>query len=140
MRNVGYIMTRSTSYIRYGRGAGSVSLKAISSLDGRYAERTRPLAEGFSEWALMKFRLEIEIRWLIFMSESPWIPEVNPYTKQTRPFLTRHRRPTSSRIHNFDAKPLRYSDPSSSFGTRFCRGTSQCPQRYHRKCTPVRTS
>ncbi|WP_053959584.1 adenylosuccinate lyase [Sulfobacillus thermosulfidooxidans] len=64
-----------------------MSLKAISPLDGRYGENTRPLTEVFSEWALIKFRLEIEIRWFIFMSESPWMPEVRPLTREERGFL-----------------------------------------------------
>jgi len=44
--------------------------KAISPLDGRYFSQTRPLAEYFSEEALMKYRLMIEGEYLIALSLS----------------------------------------------------------------------
>ena len=64
-----------------------MSLKAISPLDGRYRKSTEPLAECFSEWALIKFRLEVEVRWLLFLSESSWIPEVRPFMGEEQGFL-----------------------------------------------------
>src|SRR5207247_2008695 len=38
--------------------------------DGRYRERTEELAEYVSEYALMKTRIEIEIKYLMSLSES----------------------------------------------------------------------
>src|ERR1041385_7691341 len=40
------------------------ALTAISPLDGRYAEKTADLKLIFSEFALMRYRVLIEIRWL----------------------------------------------------------------------------
>src|SRR6185312_9815587 len=57
-----------------------MSLNAISPLDGRYAEATRPLAEYFSEAALMKFRVKVEVEWLLALSACPDIPEVRAFT------------------------------------------------------------
>jgi adenylosuccinate lyase len=62
------------------KGKKSMSLKAISPLDGRYAEQTAALAEYFSEWALIKFRVLIEAEWLIALSEHPAIAEVRRFT------------------------------------------------------------
>lgn len=42
------------------------SLKAVTPIDGRYATKTRHLAEYFSEFALNKYRLKIEIKYLNF--------------------------------------------------------------------------
>ena len=42
--------------------------KAINPLDGRYFDKTRPLAEYFSEEALMKHRVMMEIEYLIALS------------------------------------------------------------------------
>ncbi len=42
-------------------------LDALSPLDGRYAKDTAALAAYFSESALMKFRTQVEIEWLIAM-------------------------------------------------------------------------
>lgn len=49
-------------------------LSALSPLDGRYHTKTKALSNFFSESALMKFRLKIEIEWLIFMSEQNILP------------------------------------------------------------------
>lgn len=46
-----------------------MNVRAISPLDGRYGGKTKPLQETVSEWALMKYRVMVELRWLIMMSE-----------------------------------------------------------------------
>jgi adenylosuccinate lyase len=43
------------------------SLTALSPLDGRYAEKTESLRLLFSEYALMRYRVLVEIRWLIIL-------------------------------------------------------------------------
>ena len=47
-----------------------MSLKSLSPLDGRYSEEVRGLRKYFSEWALMKYRIHVEVEWLITMSEN----------------------------------------------------------------------
>lgn len=42
------------------------SLKAVTPIDGRYVNKTRHLVEYFSEFALNKYRLKIEIKYLNF--------------------------------------------------------------------------
>ncbi|GAB1422082.1 adenylosuccinate lyase [Anaerolineales bacterium] len=54
--------------------------RAISPLDGRYHSRTKLLADTLSEWALMKYRLIIELRWLIALSRNPLITHVRSLT------------------------------------------------------------
>jgi len=44
--------------------------KNITSLDGRYYDKTRVLSDYFSEQALMKYRVMMECEFLIFLSES----------------------------------------------------------------------
>lgn len=41
----------------------------ISPIDGRYKESTKELSEYFSEYALIKYRVTIEIKWLIKLLE-----------------------------------------------------------------------
>ena len=48
-------------------------LEAISPIDGRYRRYTEPLAEFFSEKALIKYRVQVEGEYLIFLSEHPQI-------------------------------------------------------------------
>ena len=52
------------------------SLTAISPIDGRYAEKTFPLREIFSEYGLIKYRLIVEIRWLEALAAAKSIKEV----------------------------------------------------------------
>jgi adenylosuccinate lyase len=44
-------------------------LTAISPIDGRYHNQLQSLAEYFSEYALIKYRLEVEVAYFIFLSE-----------------------------------------------------------------------
>lgn len=45
-------------------------LTAISPIDGRYFETVKPLSPYFSEFALMKYRIQVEIEYLIALSGS----------------------------------------------------------------------
>ena len=45
------------------------ALTAISPLDGRYGRQTAELRDIFSEFALMRARVTVEVEWLIALSE-----------------------------------------------------------------------
>ena len=42
----------------------------LSPLDGRYNKKTRPLSSYFSEAALQRYRIIVEVEWLVFMCNS----------------------------------------------------------------------
>ena len=44
------------------------NLRSISPLDGRYSKKLQILEDRFSEFALIKYRLQVEVEWLIFLS------------------------------------------------------------------------
>ena len=46
-------------------------LTAISPIDGRYRGKTAPLAEYFSEYALIRYRVRVEIEYFIALCELP---------------------------------------------------------------------
>lgn len=46
-------------------------LTAVSPIDGRYRGKTEPLAPYFSEYALMKYRVRVEIEYFITLCELP---------------------------------------------------------------------
>jgi adenylosuccinate lyase len=46
-------------------------LTAISPVDGRYRNKTQELANYFSEWALIKYRLQVEVEYFILLCELP---------------------------------------------------------------------
>ena len=47
------------------------SLLAVSPIDGRYSRQTEPLREYFSEYALIKYRVRVEIEYFIALCEIP---------------------------------------------------------------------
>ncbi len=44
------------------------SLTAISSLDGRYSKRTAALAPLVSEFALIRYRVRVEVEWFLYLA------------------------------------------------------------------------
>jgi len=58
-----------------------MSVTAISPIDGRYEAQTAELSAEFSEFALIKYRVRVEIEWLLFLSERPEIMEVRPFAE-----------------------------------------------------------
>lgn len=65
----------------------SHSLHALSPLDGRYAEKTVALRPFLSEWTLMKYRLKVEVAWLIALSEAAGVTHVRQFTTAEKSFL-----------------------------------------------------
>jgi adenylosuccinate lyase len=56
-------------------------LTALSPLDGRYHDKLAPLRDLFSEQALIRFRVLVEVEWLKALAAEPAIPEVAPFSK-----------------------------------------------------------
>ena len=64
-----------------------MSLKALSPLDGRYAPQVGDLPDYLSEYALFRYRVRVEVEWLILMSERPEIAHVRPLSADERQCL-----------------------------------------------------
>ncbi len=71
------------------------SLSAISPIDGRYAEKTVGLREYFSEYGLIRYRVQVEVRWLMALASHPDIGEVSELSSDAR-------RKLEQIIKNFD--------------------------------------
>ena len=56
------------------------SLTALSPLDGRYGSKTASLRDFFSEYALIKYRVIVEIEWLKALAAEPAIAEVPAFS------------------------------------------------------------
>ena len=52
------------------------SLTAVSPIDGRYRSKTEPLADYFSEYALIRYRVRVEIEYFIALCELP-VPQLS---------------------------------------------------------------
>ena len=56
-------------------------LKAISPIDGRYASKTTDLQQYFSEFALIKYRVFVEIQYFLALIEFP-LPQYEDAMKE----------------------------------------------------------
>ncbi len=63
------------------------SLTAISPIDGRYHSKTDKLNGYFSEFALIRYRVIVELRWFQQLAENPGIPEVPALSKNARALI-----------------------------------------------------
>ena len=93
------------------------ALNAISPIDGRYREKTAVLAKWFSEHALMRYRLVVELAYFEFLCSIP-LPELkNTDTRKLAPLRDRiaqltavdtERIKTIERTTNHDVKAVEY--------------------------------
>lgn len=60
------------------------TLTAISPIDGRYRNKTQNLAEFFSEWGLIRYRVHIEVEYFIALCELP-LPQLKDFDKSLFP-------------------------------------------------------
>ncbi|MBN48558.1 adenylosuccinate lyase [Methylophaga sp. UBA3191] len=63
------------------------ALTAISPIDGRYGSKTLPLRGIFSEFGLIKYRVEVEVRWLQQLANHPDINELAPFSDNANALL-----------------------------------------------------
>ena len=61
-------------------------LSAVSPIDGRYRNKISNLAPFFSEEALIKYRVKVEIEYFIALTEIP-LPQLSDYDKNTNTAL-----------------------------------------------------
>ena len=63
------------------------ALTAVSPIDGRYGSRTADLRTIFSEYGLIRARVEVEIRWLQHLAKHPEIKEVSEFSAAANTLL-----------------------------------------------------
>lgn len=63
------------------------NLRALSPVDGRYAEKVNDLRDICSEYGLIRFRVLVEVRWLQWLSDEPGISELAPLTSVMKDVL-----------------------------------------------------
>ena len=61
-------------------------LTAISPVDGRYRGKTEKLADYFSEYALIRYRVRVEIEYFITLCELP-LPQLQSFDQSLFPRL-----------------------------------------------------
>ncbi|GBU11945.1 adenylosuccinate lyase [Enterobacterales bacterium] len=73
------------------------SLTAVSPVDGRYGDKVSALRAIFSEFGLLKFRVQVEVRWLQKLAACAEIKEVPAFDADANAFL-------DQLVANFDEK------------------------------------
>ena len=94
------------------------ALTAISPIDGRYADKTAELRPIFSEYGLIRHRVQVEVRWLQALACHPGIPEVPPLSESASRLLDElvenftpadaQRVKNIERVTNHDVKAVEY--------------------------------
>ncbi len=64
-----------------------MALTDLSPVDGRYANKVSPLRAILSEYGLIRFRVEVEVRWLEALALEPLIPEVPALSQEASHIL-----------------------------------------------------
>ncbi|MDR0218008.1 MAG: adenylosuccinate lyase [Enterobacteriaceae bacterium] len=63
------------------------SLTAVSPIDGRYGDKVSALRAIFSEFGLLKFRVQVEVRWLQKLAATTEITEVPAFDANANAYL-----------------------------------------------------
>ncbi len=94
------------------------SLTAVSPVDGRYGDKVSALRPIFSEYGLLKFRVQVEVRWLQKLAACAEIKEVPAFDADANAFLDKivaefneedaQRIKTIERTTNHDVKAVEY--------------------------------
>ncbi len=63
------------------------ALTAVSPIDGRYGNKTTSLRSIMSEYGLIYYRVFVEIKWLLALSENDLIKEVPGFSDSAKDFL-----------------------------------------------------
>ncbi|KAG9442275.1 hypothetical protein H6P81_018129 [Aristolochia fimbriata] len=62
-------------------------LTALTPLDGRYGQKVKDLRLFLSEFGLIRFRVLVEVKWLLMLSKIPQLTEVPSFSEDARLFL-----------------------------------------------------
>jgi adenylosuccinate lyase len=65
------------------------ALTSVGPIDGRYSSKTYILHRYFSEFALIHYRLQVEVKWLLALSHNDQIHDIPPISKQGQDYLTK---------------------------------------------------
>lgn len=133
---------RIESDITAAAGAIDHALTALSPLDGRYEAKTAALRNLFSEYGLIRLRVQVEVHWLLALSANPQINEVPPLSgralEQLQTLISNFTVADAKRIKeieattNHDVKAVEYFLKER---TRDNKEIAKCAEFIHFACT-----
>ncbi|MEN9340323.1 MAG: hypothetical protein RIQ62_1635 [Bacteroidota bacterium] len=90
------------------------ALLAVSPIDGRYRKNLNRLSDYFSEYALIRYRVQVEVEYFIALSEANFFPLSNAQQKALRKLYTQFSIEDAKRVKeiesvtNHDVKAVEY--------------------------------
>ncbi|VAH90154.1 unnamed protein product [Triticum turgidum subsp. durum] len=78
---------RSVGELEQATDLDTFCMMALSPLDGRYFRFIKDLMPFFSEFGLIRYRVLVEVRWLLKLSQIPEVKEVPPFSEEAQLFL-----------------------------------------------------
>ncbi len=118
------------------------ALTAISPVDGRYADKVEDLRPIFSEYGLIRLRVQVEVRWLQALANHPLITEVHSFSDSATRLLNTivsdfsesdaQRVKTIEKTTNHDVKAIEYLLKEKIAG---CAELEQVSEFIHFACT-----
>src|SRR6476469_2263476 len=90
------------------------SLTAISAIDGRYRNQVQHLDDYFSEYALIKYRVVVEVEYLLFLSHkkvfklSPKAAELLAHVRDNFSIEEAQQIKEIEKVTNHDVKAVEY--------------------------------
>lgn len=91
-----YHLCRMSPFRLYRRSISTLSeLTAVTAIDGRYARHTSELRDVFSEYALIRNRVLVEVKWLQKLCNTSSIPQIPTISSDSMHAL-------NSIVENFD--------------------------------------
>jgi adenylosuccinate lyase len=90
------------------------ALLAVSPIDGRYRKNLSRLSDYFSEYALIRYRVQVEVEYFIALSEAHFFPLSNAQQKALRKLYTQFSIEDAQRVKeiesvtNHDVKAVEY--------------------------------
>jgi adenylosuccinate lyase len=85
-------LRKSTDWAKFAFGIQleeTSMITAVSPLDGRYAPQVRELVDCFSEYALFRNRVKVEVLWLLALCSEPGVAECRRANSAEKKFLRR---------------------------------------------------
>ena len=92
-------------------------LTAISPIDGRYRSKTVELDDFFSEFALIRYRVMVEVEYFISLCELP-LPQLEKFSgdyDDLRAIYEEFQLEDAEEIKEIERKPTTMSKPLSTF-------------------------
>ncbi|VAI06300.1 unnamed protein product [Triticum turgidum subsp. durum] len=78
---------RSVGELEQATDLDTFCMMALSPLDGRYFRFIKDLMPFFSEFGLIRYRVLVEVKWLLKLSQIPEVKEVPPFSEEAQLFL-----------------------------------------------------